>query len=147
MDERKLAGANYIINFFNEIQQLNHHYSLYLNYLLQLNTKYGSSPDNQNILDNEKEYLSNLTQGVRHYVHKVFIQYEALYSSIDKLQLDTKIKEMYQKIANTYIINSNELREFVLLINKTLINDVIKDLLVSSQEILSSVFSNNESSK
>jgi len=138
MNESKLAGANYIVNFFNHINQLNSEYSKYQNYLLEIDAKY--SGNIEALSDLEKDYISNLVQICRYYVSIVYIQYKSIYSVVDKLKESEKIEDLYNKINNTYLIEREQLKEFILEINKALVNDVMKDLLVSSKEIVGEIY-------
>lgn len=145
-DERKAAGANYIINFFNEMQQLKVYYSQYINFLLEIKTKYGSSPESKNWSDEEKQALSNLAQTVRHLCNLTYISFVSIFSSghmnTEKTIMD-RAEKLYFKIINTYVIESRELEEFVLLLNKAMINDVIQNMLMSSQDIVSNIYNDN----
>lgn len=140
MNERKSAGANYIISYFNEVQQLKVIYAQYINFLLELKTKYHN--ENLDKLEEiERGQLSQLAQGVRHLVHLTYISYASIFS-IDKLKVDKKIAELYYKIANTYIINTKELEQYVTEINRSLVLDIVKDLLTSSQDVVNDLYKN-----
>lgn len=140
MNERKAAGANYIISYFNEVQQLKVLYAQYINFLLEIRTKYESL---DKLEENEKLQLGQLAQSVRHLVHLTYISYVSIFS-IGKLKINKDITDLYNKISITYIINTKELEQYVTEINKSLVLDIIKDLLSSSQDIVSDLYKNEE---
>lgn len=141
MNERKVAGANYIISFFNEVQQLNQFYSLYHNLILQLKTKYGK--DNlEELEDIDNQQLHNAGQNVRHYCNKVYILYYAIASKAN-LNLN-KIEALYNAAVNDYVIKLDNLKKYVLEINKELVNDIIQDLLRTSHDLINDIYGNSE---
>jgi hypothetical protein len=147
MDERKVAGANYIIAFFNEIQLLNHSFSLYVNFIVQLKAKYGEEIDDRAFAEEDKGHLSELSQNVRHHCHKCFIMYKSIYQSIEKLEFNKEVEKEYNDIKDSYVVGSKELEEFVLVMNKAFVEDVIKNLLLTSQDIMKEVFETETTEK
>lgn len=140
-DERRQAGASYIINFFNDIQTLNHHYSTYLNFLLELKHKHGTSFESKSIQEDEKLALTNTVQTVRHFCHKIYILYKSMIS-VKEIKGDKNLDSYYLKIKENFIIHSGDLEKFVISLNTLLVNDIIKDLLVSSQDIIGNIYTN-----
>jgi hypothetical protein len=140
-DERRQAAASYIINFFNEVQALNHVYGQYVNLLLEFKEKHGSVPEGRSLADDEKQTLSVLAQTVRHYCHKIYIGYKSFVVAKEFLE-NPDIDQYYSKVKNTYVIKTEDLEKFVVAVNALLVNDVVKDLLVSSHDIVNEIYQN-----
>lgn len=145
MKERLIAGSNYIILFFNDIQQLNHNYSLYLNYMLELEGKYG--PEAERVTkstEEEKNAVVNLVQTLRHYSTKCFLQYSSIIQSLNK-KVDKTISDVYNnKLIKNLIINRDDLKTFVIGINKALMDEVIVDLLKKAEDIYKDIYSDEQ---
>lgn len=141
MKERKVAGSHYIVNFYNEIQQLNQHYSLYRNLMIEVRAKHGEDPKPESLGDEEKATVTSYAQAVRHFAHKIIIQYKSIIKAT-KLKEDKAVNETYQKILKDFIIKVEDLEKFVVSINMALVNEVIQDLLISSQDLVQDIYQN-----
>lgn len=137
MNEKKLAGANYLISFFNQIQQLNNDSSVYINYINHLNHKYGEDSDDveKAIDEQEKQFIIQLVQAVRHSARQAFRSYLTIYS-VAELKRNKDLEITYRGMIDQFIINRVVLEEFVLMMNKSFLADVIQDLLVTSQDLV-----------
>lgn len=149
MKESQQAGANYIITFFNDIQLLNHTYSQYINLIMELENKYSDEDVYKTMEENEKQNLNQLVQTLRHYCHKVFIQFKSIYAAVESPDelLNKKNDELktiyYEKVRKNYIIKSADIEEFIVNINSVLVTDLIKNLLRTSQDIITEIYNAN----
>lgn len=138
-NERKAAGANYIISFYNDIQLLNYTFAQYYNLIIELETK-----EKEKLEDSTSNIIMQTAQNVRHYCHLVFIKYQSIIKAT-KLDEDNDVKESYDKIKtkDNFIIPRDVLENFVIAVNASLVNDVIKDLLVTSQDVYNDIYGNS----
>lgn len=139
-DESRITAASYIYQFYIEIQSLNDNYSQYLNVLLELENKY---KDTDKATDEEKQVLTQVTQLVRFSVHKTFIQYNSIMKGLKKT-VNEDVKTSYEDIKRTFIINREKLEEYVITMNAVLIEDVIKKLLETTQDLLNDLYSDKD---
>lgn len=142
MTERTIAGANYIITFFNEIQQLNQTFSHYLNLVVELKSKYGADLEDVNIDDLEKRQLQELAQLLRSAVTKSYILYTSIYSVADELTAKKDVFELYVSIRNEYIMKLDEAEKYVILMNQSLTKDIVNDLIVNAKTIIGQIYGN-----
>lgn len=138
--DKQTAGANYLINFFNNIQFLNHSYSNYVNSLLELETKYGENPKKEDIDSNDLTGLIKVGQELRYHCHKVYIEYQSIFQTL-KQTLNEQIINIYKSfIKKDLLVSREEIEKFVIEVNKVLVHDIIKDLLTTSQDIFNSIY-------
>lgn len=140
--DTKKVGISYIVTFYEEISSLNQFYSQYLNLMLEFKHKYNATISEGISLDEEdRTRLNNALQTIRHFAHKSIVQYKALKKIIDKEKSKDKILELYEKeIKSIYILNENRLEEFVDHLNSCLVQEVIKDLLESNQDLVAAIY-------
>lgn len=141
MKERETSGAHYIVTFYNNIQQLNHLSSQYDNLLLEFKSKYGDNPDPKKVSDEERAVLSSVLQNIRHYAKLAYIGYKSIYPTIKKTYSKI-IEDAYIHIKEQYVIKKDVLDIYVIELNKILVEDIIRDLLLSSQDIYSQIYNN-----
>lgn len=147
MKETNLAGANYIVNFFNDIQLLLHSYSNYINYLLELESKTGDLEEEKEIDEEERKTVFQLVQSVRYYCHKTYIGYNSICQAT-KIEPEEKIKKNYNdNIKNSPIIDKDKIEEYVISLNAFLVHDIIKDLLTTSHDIMGQIYGNQTTEK
>lgn len=140
IDEKKTAAASYILNFYKEVNNLNHYYSQYLNAMIELENKYGQKYSDK-INDSEKVALMNFIQLCRYTSHKCYIQYKAITGAINQKE-DKKVLNAYLKVKTDLVIKREDLENFVVSLNSFLIKDIIQNLLESSQGLVSDIFEN-----
>jgi hypothetical protein len=138
LDEKKVAGASYILNFFQEVNRLTHNYAVYLNALNELEYKYGKSSI-EKMGDAEKMALTQVVQEVRYGINKSFIQYKSIMIGL-KQKEDSAIVDKYKKVLASFVIDRDELQEFVVSLNSVLVKDIIQQLLENSQNLVNTVF-------
>ena len=139
-NEKQIAGASYLLDFYQEVNNLTHHYAQYSNLLIEAKHKYGKEIDSLD--ENAKGILVTEVQSVRYYAYRCYIMYETLRPSL-KLKKNTKLKEAYDKVKDVYIMKQEELEKFVIALNSVLVQEVIKDLLDTSQALIATVYQND----
>lgn len=139
VDEKKTAAASYILKFYNDVVSLNDYYAQYLNLALELSDRYGDTFDKAS--QEEKEIIARALQNVRFICHKIYVQYQSISKSLD-LAKDKYIMGDYKEIKNRFVIDRELLERFTININTVLVESVIKNLLETSQDIVSGVFDN-----
>ena len=144
IDEKKIVASNYIINFYKDVNNLTNTYSQYKNDLLYLKAKYRDLPDLQlhaALLETERQALVQHTSNVRYWALKVYVQVEAIKNKI-KIDQKTieKIDKEYKIIKDQFIIDSENIQEFVVLFNKIIVNSVITTLLQTAESFVNEVY-------
>ena len=83
VDEQKIAGASYILQFYREVEALTHNMAQYKNVMIELETKYigGAKPE-----EAEKNIMTQTIQTVRYSVIKTFVRYQAIKRTIKVLK-------------------------------------------------------------
>lgn len=143
IDERKKAGANYIFNFYNEVQKLKENFSNYVNLILELSNKYGYNEENPEgalenmgkIDDNEKAVITGWLHQSRGSIMNCYISFCSIFSNT-KLKTMGEIKETYDKLRKSFIIDVNTFERYTMLMNELLLTDVVKNSLQSNQEFI-----------
>lgn len=139
ISEERTTAASYILTFYQDVIYLTHNYSLYLNELTKLGMKYNTSDVLSKMEEVEKQIIIQLAQNVRYYIHKCYIQYNAVLKAA-KFKEDRSIEEIYKKLRDVLIINRHDLEKYVIAINQVLVNNVMKSLLESSQDIVENIY-------
>ncbi len=138
IDEKKIAGASYIFAFYKEVQILTDYYAQYINFLLEVKEK----TKGENLEKLDEAVKTTIMQGVqqaRISAHKTYIQYISIVDVLKRGKQD-KIGEIYKRIKTDYIIKEEDLRDYVVALNKVLLNEVIQSLLEDSQTIINQVY-------
>lgn len=141
-NEQKIAGASYIISFFQEVQRLTHSYAQYLNVMLEMEEKYGSE-ELQEITELERQTTSQTFQTVRYYALKCYVQYHAIKPSL-KLKDDDKLEAGYKEVKSKFIIPRDALEDYVICLNSLLVENIIQNLLQTSQDLVGQVYTNGD---
>lgn len=144
VSDEQLTGSSYIISFYNEITMLNHQYAIYNNVLVELGNKYPTSKID--LTEEHYNHLVNVIQTTRYYITKAYILYNGLKEKLKTLQKDKgkdKIKEIYGKLQQPehFIISRADLFELVTEFNKILLDNVMKDILQTSRELINNLYS------
>ena len=136
INEQKTTAANYILNFYNEVAQLTHHYANYENLMLELAEKYGDHQDK--IEDGEKEIIRQTCHTLRYFVTATYIKYQSILSKVGDPNPD--ITTLYNRLKLQFIVKREDVRNYTILLNSVLVNTVIKDLLQTSSEIINKIY-------
>ena len=139
--EKRATAANYVINFYNDILSLNHWYANYENVLLELEQRNKSKQGELHEIatENEKQTLVQYCETVRYFVTKSKITYITIMGALKK-EPDNKIIELQEKIKKQYIVDRADLNEYVIVLNKVLVDNIIQDLLQSSADLLNELY-------
>lgn len=137
--EKKSAAASYILNFYREVLTLTSYHSQYLNLLLEIESKY---KEIEKASEAEKLNIQQAIQNVRYYCTQVYIQYRSIANAI-KLKENEKIEEIYTKLKTNYVLQRQDVEDYVILLNNLLVEEVIQDLLQSSEQIVKHAFNND----
>lgn len=138
IEEKKIAAAQYIITFYNEIKQLTMQEAYYINLMLEYETKY-KTLDMEKITDEERKVIIAASQQVRLAVNTTYMSYYSLQEKL-KLPLNKEMEALYNSINKTLIIKRDELNEFSKKINRMLVTEIIQTLLDTSQNYLQKIF-------
>lgn len=141
ISEKDIAGASYIIQFYKEIQQLKGFYADYVNVLLEMENKY---KETDKASEEEKDYLKQVIQQIRKLAVLCYISYKSLVSSVKGLKKKTEIEKAYSKIKVNFVIERQDLYKFVTELNNFLLEEIIKNLLETSQNIINDIFENGK---
>ena len=139
VNEKEIAGASYIIGFYKEVQALTHNYAAYLNLMLEVRNKFGEEPKKL-----PPEVQNNVTisvQTVRLNVHKTYIMYESIQQNLGKKgKKKEDLKNAYSVLKDDFILKMENLEKYVISINSILVEDIIQNLLRSSQDLVKEVY-------
>lgn len=136
--EKDVAGASYILTFYNDVQLLNNNYVQYCNLLIELEAK-----QEVKIGIEERQVLIQSIQTLRENIQKTYIEYTALISNIgiDKdVEKDKKLYGTYKDLITKFIINRDKVGEYVRELNNFLIRNVIRNLLENSKDLITTLY-------
>lgn len=138
MNEKEIAGASYVIAFYQEVQNLTHNYGEYTNLLLEIEKKYKP----ENIPAEVNNLLAQHAQFVRLGVMKSYIMFKSIIKVVDpKDKNPPTIEAVYKKIKGDFVINRDDLEEYVMSMNAILVKEVVQNLLATGQDLYKSVYS------
>lgn len=136
--EEKIAAANYIINFYTEVEQLLHNHAQYKNLLRKLEYQMNGI-DLSKMSIEERNVLIQAIESTFYYVERVYTRYMSLIEHIS-IPKDKGITNIYQEISKNYVIRKEDLTEFVIKMNNVLIKSTMKNLLETSQEFIDKMY-------
>jgi len=150
MSDEKLAGANYIITFYQEVQALTQTFAQYLNLVTELKLKYGKETDDndEKLPDEEKQTYERAIQLLRYSAIKTNVYYKAIIAATnitEDKEATKAYKELFEQ-EKEIALQKEKLETYVIQMNKVLLSNVIKDLLKSSQDLASAIYSNSNGS-
>lgn len=135
MDEQ-IAGAGYIINFFENLLNLNAYYSELKRRILSIKThisleelvKEGSDQVSPDEIKNIRAAFHSLNS----FIDLTYIQSQALKNKISSFE-DKDLTNLYTETETGEIPDINKLHEYVIKINTAFVDDVMQKLLVDSK--------------
>lgn len=136
--ERDITAASYIYKFYTEIQQLNHEYSNYFNIMLELENKYTSDVEKK-ADEQEKTVIKAQVQAVRYAAHQSFIHYSSIMIGTGN-KASKDIINLYNTIKYQFMISRHDLEKYVTAINAVLVQEVIRNLLETSQDLIKDIY-------
>lgn len=135
VNEQQITGANYILTFYQEIEALIATYAQYENLTLELETKSGK--DGNNLDEDDQQAIKTASQQVRFYIKTTYLRLNSLKKIIKTDEkLLKKITDTEQKTRKTLIVKREDVEEYVILLNEALLENIIKELLQNSTDIL-----------
>lgn len=136
LDEQKIVGASYIFSFYQAVHSLNDQYALYLCNLVEIKGQKLEVMD-----ESTKNQIKASVQELRFILNKVYIQYLTLLQPLN-IKENKDITELYEKINDDFMIESEDLKKIVMELNRVLLMDIVKQILESTQDIISNLYSN-----
>ena len=146
--EKKLAGASYIISWFSDIENLIWYGSVYQNLMVELKQKYVKkfkTTDGKETFDLEKVNLDeddesrvmSTTQTLRSMVFKTFVKFKALRPQIKELEAqDTKMTVSYKVLSTLPTPDMSAIEDYIINVNETFVAGVVGELLLKSKDII-----------
>lgn len=142
LDEKRAAGASYILQFYSDVRNLTIALSNYLNSLAEINSKYGDNVETLTKLDDqEKDSFFRIMQTTR---QAVIVTYLSIKSISSKIEIDkketSKLDKYYKDIKLQKVIKADDIENYTIQLNKCLVNDIIQTLLENSQNLIDSIY-------
>lgn len=132
--EQQVAGAGYVLSFFNDIEQLSNYYAQYINTILSFERKYPDSKALENMSEEDRQTLINVVQGLRTWIIRCFVKAQALKEKVENFTSD-EFEESYRKVTGEFIPEKEVVEKFVIEINKAFVNGVLVDLLNQARDV------------
>jgi hypothetical protein len=135
MDEQ-LAGAGYILNFFENVLNMNAYYSELKRRLLNIKAK--TNPDElqknptDHVSSSELKQLRNTLQFLNGFIDLTYIQAQALKNKVQAFN-DSELQKLYESTETGEIPKIENIQEYVIKINTAFVDDVMQKLLVDSK--------------
>jgi hypothetical protein len=139
-NEKRVIASSYLTDFYVNVQTLTQQFCIFLNLIIEENQK---KKEGVSLEEGEIETHKAVLQNLRYYINKTYISYKTIYPNL-KLSLDPKIEATYREINKNYDIDNQKLEDFVIALNASLVNDVIKEILVNNSDIISQLYSNGQ---
>jgi len=141
LDEKRVAGASYILTFFKDVEALTNHNAQYLNLLLEIQNKVAKIDDKlAKLSEEEKTVIIGAIQNYRYFANKCYIQYKSLQTFVKSIKENVDIEKYYDEIKKSFVLSRETCEKLVIEFNKVLLEDVIKNLLESSEEYINSIY-------
>jgi hypothetical protein len=138
--EEGVAAASYVLNFNNECMLLTHWSALYFNWLSAVEKRMGGLIGEEPVLeDTELAQFTEIIGQLKYHIELTRMQYAAIISHISK-GFPANYEQLIRDIRNSYIIKREQLEEYIIILHKFLLEDVIKGLLRSSQQLIDSLY-------
>ena len=140
INEERTVEASYIINFYRDIMVMNDQGIAYQNLILEFDKRYSKEYIAKASAE-EKVLIMQTVQSLRFYARKVYIEYTAIMKGL-KQPNKKEIDELYEKVKNEIIINVDDIEKYLIELNSFITEDIIKNLLETSQDIIDKMFKN-----
>jgi len=135
-EEDKLAGANYVLLFMQDLETLLDYAASYINFLSQLKKKY-SNLEEQELEDADRQTLLNNVAAIKNIIFKVYVRYSVLkdYLGIKDDKKDKKIKDIWENIKGEAIPKAERVEEFVISVHNVFANKMMQELVTTAREV------------
>lgn len=136
-DERKIAGASYVLNFYQAVEQLNNNYVAYCNFVAELEQR--SSTGFAGDMES-RQILIQLLQNLRQDIKLTYIKYVAIKSATDNHDENKQLEGSYLHCMEHFVFERSEVEKYVKELNKFMLLDVIHSLLQNSETIIQELY-------
>lgn len=134
----KYAAAEYLTDFRENVKNLNIIYAQYYNIITTVSHKYGSDSKNS---DSENLQIINSCDQLRLHINIIHIQYLSLHATTKLETEDTDyIEKLHMELLKDYIIKLDNVKKYIIEINKFLCTRIIDKLLKGADDILMDVY-------
>lgn len=138
VNQEKVAAANYILTFFQEVGALTDNFCYYINTLVELENKY-QEVDLNKVTEEENQQFKNLINTIRYYIIKTSIMYKTICANQNH-QIKTDFLEDTKKLRDTLVFNREDLEKYVFTLNNFLADTIIKELQETSSQIVNNIY-------
>ena len=145
--DKKETAANYILTFYEEVKVLILNYSNYLNFLVELDSKYGKVGEYDSFEPEDHSSFITMTRTIRQTVITTYMLYRNIKDRInDKIdnKLIADIDVSYVKIKSNFTIDRDILESYVVDLNKFLTSSIMDELLDSSEDFINKLYKGDE---
>jgi hypothetical protein len=141
VNEERTTAASYVLNFYQQVEQLTHFSVLYINLILDLETRY-KNLEESGIAQEEKDQLKNLLEQVKYYAQITSLKYGAIESKIStkKAGYKSKIMASVKGLFGSYVLKRESVYNYTELLNAALAENVMSKLLETSQELAGAAY-------
>ncbi len=142
LDEKRVAAASYILQFYQEVRNLTTYYVQYNNLLIEIESKTKSVAE---LPIEFSTQLTSMAQLLRQSVQVTYIQLTAIGAGIKgKKETKTDVEDSYVKIMSSLIFERTDIKKYVEEVNKFLIQGIMQTLLSTSEDLVSQITENVE---
>ena len=138
--EEKLVSASYIVQLYNDLENLNNTYPIYVNALTSLKSKYKKEDLSEGVEDleeQEKQELILIVNTLRALAIKSFIRIKTLEDklTIKKEKLE-KLENLHKHIKESLLPLEDSVLEYVIGVNKVFSNSVMSEIFLKATDII-----------
>jgi hypothetical protein len=130
-----VSSANYIIQFFNDVENLSWQSANYLNLMIELKAKNPDMKEFEGLSDQEQQSLVNITQQLRAMAFRCFVKYQALKESVTGME-DKNIQPAYKKVIEGIVPLQKDIEDFNIKMNTIFVKGIMADFLMKSNDII-----------
>ena len=143
-DEKKTMGVSYLYDFYIFVNDLTTLYAQYVNFILQLEKKHGGDNESiDNLEEADRNLLLSLVQQIRYACINSYVKYVPLTKVLKELkEANPLIEKQYLIIEKTLIFKREDIREYVILLNGVIVEDIIKKLLQDNEALINELYKN-----
>ncbi len=136
--EKQVAGAGYILSFFNEIDVLTQLASTYINNIIKMKVKYGNITDKTK-LDPADQAIITSTEQIKGAIFRTYVKFTALkpkvreFANLDKEEKGKELRtveKLYHEVRDSATPNIDLIEEYTLKLN-TLFVEAIEILTMA----------------
>lgn len=141
-EEKKLAGASYILSFYNDIENLTGYAAQYLNIYKSIKGKYTEETlKDVGMEETDQQNIVTITQAIRACIFRIYIKITSLKEKVNEFGGEdyNKLKASYGTLIEKDIYERAELEDFIILLNKLFITGVFGELLVTAKDVIDSL--------